>query len=185
MGKPFYAVCKFICLLESLNSCSPGQGINFWSSNYEGRMLLGCIMTLLTACLRNSQFFRFSWIISFVEHKICLPQELPPGPTNPACNLTSHFFKIWLNPLNAKLNPICHLVALLGTHHILHISRIRVHITIYLQLHLHCLIQGKKLQGELNICSCLLLACLWILLHVDLFLLSYSFLPLIYLFLWE
>jgi hypothetical protein len=32
----------------------------------------------------------------------------------------------WLgiNPLNAKLNPICHLLALLGAHHILHVSRI-------------------------------------------------------------
>jgi len=33
-----------------------------------------------------------------------------------------HFF----DPLNAKLNPICHLLALLGAHHILHVSRIRV-----------------------------------------------------------
>jgi hypothetical protein len=31
-----------------------------------------------------------------------------------------------INPLNAKLNPICHLLALLGGHHILHVSRIRV-----------------------------------------------------------
>jgi hypothetical protein len=31
-----------------------------------------------------------------------------------------------LNPLNAEFNPICHLLALLGAHHILHISRIRV-----------------------------------------------------------
>jgi len=30
------------------------------------------------------------------------------------------------NSLNAKLNPICHLMALVGAHHILHISRIRV-----------------------------------------------------------
>jgi len=30
------------------------------------------------------------------------------------------------NPLNAVLNPICHLLALLGVHHILHVSRIRV-----------------------------------------------------------
>jgi hypothetical protein len=30
------------------------------------------------------------------------------------------------NPSNAKLNPICHLLALLGAHHILHVSRIRV-----------------------------------------------------------
>jgi hypothetical protein len=30
------------------------------------------------------------------------------------------------NPFNTELNPICHLMALLGAHHILHISRIRV-----------------------------------------------------------
>jgi len=30
------------------------------------------------------------------------------------------------NPLNAKLNPICHLPPLLGAHHILHFSRIKV-----------------------------------------------------------
>ena len=30
------------------------------------------------------------------------------------------------NPLNAELNPICCLLALLGAHHFLHISRIRV-----------------------------------------------------------
>ena len=32
----------------------------------------------------------------------------------------------WFNPLNAELNPICHLLALLGAHHILHVSGIRV-----------------------------------------------------------
>ena len=32
----------------------------------------------------------------------------------------------WFNPSNAQLNPICHLLALLGAHHILHVSRIRV-----------------------------------------------------------
>jgi hypothetical protein len=31
-----------------------------------------------------------------------------------------------INPLNAELNPICHLLALLGAHHFLHVSRIRV-----------------------------------------------------------
>ena len=31
-----------------------------------------------------------------------------------------------INPLNAKLNPICHLLALAGAHHILHVSRVRV-----------------------------------------------------------
>jgi hypothetical protein len=31
-----------------------------------------------------------------------------------------------INPLNAELNPICHLLALLGTRHILHVSGLRV-----------------------------------------------------------
>jgi len=39
--------------------------------------------------------------------------------------------KVAFNPLNAKLNPICHLLALLGAHHILHVSRIRVNEVIY------------------------------------------------------
>jgi len=30
------------------------------------------------------------------------------------------------NPLNAELNPICHLLTLLVAHHILHVSRVRV-----------------------------------------------------------
>jgi len=30
------------------------------------------------------------------------------------------------NPLNAELNPTCQLLALLGAHHILHVSRIRL-----------------------------------------------------------
>ena len=33
---------------------------------------------------------------------------------------------IYINPQNAELNPICHLLALLGAHHILRFSRIRV-----------------------------------------------------------
>ena len=31
-----------------------------------------------------------------------------------------------IKSLSVKLNPICHLLILLGAHHILHISRIRV-----------------------------------------------------------
>jgi len=31
-----------------------------------------------------------------------------------------------INPLNTELNPICHLLALLEAHHILHVSRIKV-----------------------------------------------------------
>ena len=31
-----------------------------------------------------------------------------------------------ISPLNAELNPMCHFLALLGAHHILYVSRIRV-----------------------------------------------------------
>jgi hypothetical protein len=34
-----------------------------------------------------------------------------------------------LIPLNAVLNPVCHLLVLLGAHHILHVSRIRVKVS--------------------------------------------------------
>jgi hypothetical protein len=42
---------------------------------------------------------------------------------NTYSNVTARF-----NHLNAGLNPIYHLLALLGAHHILHVSRIRVNV---------------------------------------------------------
>jgi len=36
-----------------------------------------------------------------------------------------------INPLNAELNPTCYLLALLGTHQFLHVSRIRVKLLIF------------------------------------------------------
>ena len=38
----------------------------------------------------------------------------------------SIFSSVQFNPLNPELNPICYLLALLGAHHFLHVSRIRV-----------------------------------------------------------
>ena len=45
--------------------------------------------------------------------------------SNPDTILTN---LVYLNPLNTELNPICHLLALLGAHHILHVSGIRVNL---------------------------------------------------------
>jgi len=39
---------------------------------------------------------------------------------------SSHGCLIWFNPLKPELNSICYLLALLGAHHFLHVSRIRV-----------------------------------------------------------
>ena len=49
-----------------------------------------------------------------------------PEPTG---QLLLYLWRVHINPLNAKLNPICHLLALLGAHHILHVSRVRVNST--------------------------------------------------------
>jgi len=63
-----------------------------------------------------------SWVLC---DNLCAERRLPV-----ACGRT-----VWYtvrqqlydrNPLNAELNTICHMLALLGAHHILHISRIRV-----------------------------------------------------------
>ena len=50
----------------------------------------------------------------------------------PACTVIAlplhllYISRVLFNLLNADLNPFCHLLALFGTHHILHVSRIRV-----------------------------------------------------------
>jgi hypothetical protein len=51
-----------------------------------------------------------------------------------------------INPLN-ELNSICHLLALLGTHHILHVSRIRVKISFVVVKSFHYFI------GFFNLCD--------------------------------
>ena len=43
-----------------------------------------------------------------------------------AAHTHTHILDICFNPLNPELNPICYLLALLGAHHFLHVSRIRV-----------------------------------------------------------
>ena len=48
-------------------------------------------------------------------------------PTNVCVEMDKANRKVFiLNPLNLELNPICYLLALLGAHHFLHVSRIRV-----------------------------------------------------------
>ena len=53
-----------------------------------------------------------------------VPEETPCIEQNTLISTLN--FKSIFNPLNPKLNPICYLLALLGAHHFLHVSRIRV-----------------------------------------------------------
>jgi len=56
------------------------------------------------------------------ELQCCLTATVTHMTLNP----TQDYIITLFNPLNAKLNPICHLLALLGAHPIFHVSRIRV-----------------------------------------------------------
>jgi len=43
----------------------------------------------------------------------------------PTENTQSPYKDQQVNPLNAELNPVCHLLALLGAHHTFHVSGLR------------------------------------------------------------
>ena len=43
-------------------------------------------------------------------------------------------FSVLINPLKPELNPICYLLALLGAHHFLHVSRIRIKLLTFRRL---------------------------------------------------
>ena len=57
--------------------------------------------------------------------KICIIHNSAQSPTWGSGNKGHCGSSYWINPLNAELNPICYLLALLA-HHFLHVSRIRV-----------------------------------------------------------
>ena len=53
-----------------------------------------------------------------------------------------------LNPLNSEINPICRLLALLGTHPILHVSRIRVKGYVWVNMVVQ-LVMASLYEGEI------------------------------------
>jgi hypothetical protein len=65
-----------------------------------------------------------TFILTIYKHCICISKTSWEEGKMAAVLLG--VTKVNINPLNAKLNPICHLLALLGAHPILHVSRIRV-----------------------------------------------------------
>ena len=50
-----------------------------------------------------------------------------------------------VNPLNPELNPTCYLLALLGVHHFLHVSRIRVKLLTFKRLMSYIYIYGAPI----------------------------------------
>jgi len=77
---------------------------------------------------KGKQMLRFSHSCTFLT-EICflILEYVLTAP--PIISFLSTFRRARIaefNPLNAELNPICHFLALLGVHHFLHVSRIRV-----------------------------------------------------------
>jgi len=72
-------------------------------------------------------------------------------------------FNVNFNTLNAELNPICHLLALLGAHHILHVSRIRVN-TPFKKLPIFWC---KNFDNKINIYTCSYLSVFFIIYRRD------------------
>jgi len=68
--------------------------------------------------------------LSIYEDVHCITNEFSKMHKNShiLAYVANSFF---INPLNAELNPICSLLALLGAHHFLHVSRIRVNCSSY------------------------------------------------------
>ena len=67
--------------------------------------------------------------VSYVRTKnisICFALEETPRPTSSSTHLPKTTWDVPFNPLDAELNPICHLLALLGGATIVVVSRLRV-----------------------------------------------------------
>ena len=87
--------------------------------------LIQYVFNVLTSSLYPSIFIcrPFCYLYSTVMVRYVMVQVLRLSTHLQHCSI--NVFTV-LNPLNAELNPICHLLALLGVHHFLHLSRIRV-----------------------------------------------------------
>jgi len=57
----------------------------------------------------------------------------PSGPVQTCIGIAFPLTAL-INPLKPELNPICYLLALLGAHHFLHVSRIRVKLLTFRRL---------------------------------------------------
>ena len=66
-----------------------------------------------------------SWILSF-RGRCWFSNVSHPQHYSTETNSTV----FWVNPLNAELNPVRHLLALVGARHIVHVSRIRVNVEV-------------------------------------------------------
>jgi len=97
----------------------------------QSRKLLMMDILMSETCWEHKKWNKIASDIKLVFYSSII--TMMQGPIN--IRFRYHIHTCWpfqvltssvFNPLHAELNPICHLLALLGAHHILHASRIRV-----------------------------------------------------------
>ena len=107
------------CIFSRTESCANKLYINVWKCNFFVWCILRIYKAIIT-CLSATD-----WSVCARKLEACSCQ-----------NITAEWeMKVRdFNPLNPELNPICYLLALLGAHHFLHVSRIRVNLLTFRRL---------------------------------------------------
>ena len=130
-----YAFSKCMGKTLSFNSphylCPDSNKSNY--GGFWGGGKLNILKILNQVCVASSEIsIHTDWGVPChfqVCSKLYLEYILSSLHTETAWSTLKNFASVCLfNPLNAELNPICHLLALVGAHHILHVSRVRVKI---------------------------------------------------------
>jgi len=140
-GQNYKHICKQIsepsvCWTEIIHFLSFWNYVHYNSANSDFEISIW--VTEVPRSLTNKTHSPYCQFLQIHMH--CYKQTYDPQLRNlanmqlsfhsicwlPLVRFISKYIFNYLNPLNPELNPICYLLALLGAHHFLHVSRIRV-----------------------------------------------------------
>ena len=103
---------------------------NFCSASVPNSGLFHTVVSLFQSCeknvFRHTLYFLLNNSTNFKSANYWFMRHTAATHVTVMLELYSPPNLFVLNPLNPKLNPVCYLLALLGAHHFLHVSRIRV-----------------------------------------------------------
>ena len=91
--------------------------------NYRCSKVYAILLQICTVATTNKAMCKYCSRICGGKWNPDLPSFILVTRPTVICHFACYFY---FNPLNAELNHICYLLALLGAHHFLHVSRIRV-----------------------------------------------------------
>ena len=97
---------------------------SLWRAEHSSR---GVLPTVVRHCVWSRNIKREEVLARIGPQRHRKQYVTSQFPTSVTCSITCRRVA-WqmFNTLNAELKPICHFLALLGAHHIFHVSRIRV-----------------------------------------------------------